>query len=94
MKLRAGQENSVKKAIFWQLPASQHTQLKIFDCLQMNFYVEILDTCYEKIRKSQIQKMVIFGRKPKPRAHLLFSTDFKNFNGSETYEAFTTSVYN
>ena len=26
--------------------------------------------------------MVIFGRKPKPLAH--FSTDFNNFNGSET----------
>ena len=57
MKLRTGQESSVKKAIFWQFQASQSTQQKKIDCVQMNFYVEFLDTCYEKIRKSEVPKL-------------------------------------
>ena len=60
----------------------------------MNFYIEFLDTFYEKIQKSKVPKMGIFGRKPKPLAQLRFSTDFKNFNGSETYEPNATSVHN
>ena len=87
MKLRTGQENSVKKAIFWQFRSSPDTQLKHFDCVQMNLKVEFLDTSYEKIRKSEVPKMVIFGRKPKPLAHLHFTINFKNFNESETYKA-------
>ena len=55
-----------------------------FDCVRMNFYVKLLGTCYEKFRKSKVPKMVIFGRKPKLFSLLHFSTDFKNFNGSET----------
>ena len=67
MKLRTDQENMVKKAIFWQFLASQYTQLKkIVDRVQMIFYVEFLDTCYEKIRKSEEQNMVICGKKSKP----------------------------
>ena len=54
MKLRTGQENSVKKAIFWQFRASQYTQQKNFDCVQMSFYEEFLDTSDEKNRKSKI----------------------------------------
>ena len=49
MKLRDKKENLVKKAIFWQFRASQYTQQKKFDSMPMNFYVEFLETCYEKI---------------------------------------------
>ena len=48
----------------------------------------------KKFENQKYQKMVIFGRKPKPLANLNFSTDFKNFNGSETYEACVASFYN
>ena len=94
IKLSEKKENSVKKAIFWQCRASQYTEKKIFYRMQMNFYVKFLDNCYEKIRKSELPKMVIFGRKPKPLSHLRFSPDLKYFNGSETYESCVTSVHN
>ena len=84
MKLRSGEENSAKKPSFgnsWRLSI---VSKKKFDCVQMPFYLEFLDTCYEETRKSEVPKMVIFGRKSIPLAHLHFSTDFKNFNGSET----------
>ena len=94
MKLRIGQEIPVKKGIFWQFRALGLLSKINFDCVQMSFYVEFLDTCYEDIRKSEAPKMVIFGRKPKPIGYLHFSTDFKNFNGTSTYEACATSVKN
>ena len=65
MKLRTSQENLVKKAIFWHFLVSLQTRQKKFDCVQMTFYVELLSTCYEKIQKSEVPKMVIFGRKTK-----------------------------
>ena len=74
--------------IFW------HLSILCNFCVQMTFYVKFLSTCYEKIRKSKVPKIVIFGRKPKSFSHLHFSTDFKNFNGSDTYETCPTSVYN
>ena len=61
LKLRTGQEKSVKKAIFfgnsWRLSILSENN---FDCVRMNFYVEFFDTCYEKIRKLKIPKWVIF----------------------------------
>ena len=51
----------------------------------MTTYVKFFDTRHEKIQKSKVQKLVIFGRKPKPLAHLNFSTDFKNYNGYKTF---------
>ena len=62
--------------------------------MQMRFYVEFRDTFDEKIRKSKVPKIVIFDRKSKTFSHFLFSTDFKKFNGSETYETYATSVHN
>ena len=60
----------------------------------MTFYVKFLDKSNEKIRKLKVQKMVILSRKPKFIAHLHFSTDFKNFNGSEIYEEKTSFIEN
>ena len=79
MKLRSGRENSVKKAIFWQFWASQCTRLKKFDCVQMNFYVEFLDTCYEIIRKPKVPKRVIFWPKSETSCASLFLDRFQKF---------------
>ena len=75
MKLRTGRENSVKTATFWRFRAFQYT------CVQMTFYVEFIDTCYEKILKSKVPKMVNLGRKPKffiSRPILKISTDMRS----------------
>ena len=91
LKLCIGREDSVKKAISWQSRASQCTN---FICAQINSYVELLDTCYEIIRKSEVLKIVIFGHETKTCLASYFLTDFKNGNGSDTYEACATSVHN
>ena len=49
MKLRTGQENSVKKATFLAISGvSVYLGGTNFDHVQMTFYVKLLDTCHEK----------------------------------------------
>ena len=82
-----------QKSHFLAFPGVSVCSAKYFWLCANEFLCKVQRYLLWKNSKMKSAKNGHFGRKSKPLSHLHFSTDFKNFNGSETYEACATSVH-